>query len=388
MKIPYGKQSISKQDIKAVVNVLKSEFLTQGPKVPEFEDRVSKTINVKHTIAVNSATSALHIACLSLELGKGDLIWTSPNSFVASANCGVYCNAEVDFVDIDPSTFNISTSELEKKLVLADKKNRLPKILIVVHFGGCPCDMKTIYNLSQKYNFSIIEDASHAAGALYLNEYIGTCKYSDITVMSFHPVKIVTSAEGGVALTNKTNLAKKMQLYRSHGITRDPNYMTNPREDKLYYEQVNLGYNYRMTDLQAALGISQWDRLEEFVTKRNLLSQEYNNNLIHLPLIPQFIPEDRRSARHLYVVRIDETKSNIDQKKIISQLHKKGIFVGIHYIPIHTQPFYKNLGFSWGDFPVAEKYYRETISLPLFPDLTPKQMMHILNTLNEIFNDK
>lgn len=384
MKIPYGRQSISNKDIDAVVKVLKSDFLTQGPKVPEFEDKVLSAVGAKKAVAVNSATSALHLACLALGLKYGDILWTSPISFVASANCGLYCGASVDFIDIHPSTLNISTVELKKKLSVAELEGKLPKILVAVHFSGNPCDMREINILAKRYNFCVIEDASHAVGAKYNDEYIGNCRYSDVTVFSFHPVKIITSAEGGMALTNCDLLADKMRLLRSHGITRDPISMENASSKKWYYEQVDLGFNYRMTDLQAALGISQWDQLDNFVNDRHALSDRYDELLSNLPISTPQKPLDRKSSIHLYVIRLQQSSSQPMQEKVFNSLTDRGIFVNVHYIPIHTQPYFRKQGFNLGDFPEAESYYNEAISLPMFPDLTCEQQSYIVKELETI----
>ena len=311
--IPYGKQNINQADIDSVVNVLQSDFLTQGPQVPLFEKTVAGYCGAEFGVAVNSATSALHIACLALDLGKGDYLWTSPNSFVASANCGLYCGAKVDFVDIDQKTYNLSAVKLEQKLIQAKKENRLPKIVIPIHFAGQSCDMKKIHSLSQEYDFKIIEDASHAIGGKYLDKPIGGCQYSDITVFSFHPVKIITTAEGGLATTNSKELAEKMQLYRSHGITRDESLMTNKPDGDWYYQQVDLGFNYRMTELQAALGVSQIQRLDEFVSKRHILQERYSSLLNGLPILKPYQDKDSYSALHLYPIFSDMTFEQQDK---------------------------------------------------------------------------
>ncbi len=384
MKIPYGRQSISDKDIEAVVKVLKSDFLTQGPKVPEFEDKVLSAVGAKKAVAVNSATSALHLACLALGLKSGDILWTCPISFVASANCALYCGASVDFIDIDPSTLNISTVELEKKLKFAELEGKLPKILVAVHFSGNPCDMREINILAKRYNFYVIEDASHAVGAKYNDEYVGNCRYSDITVFSFHPVKIITSAEGGMALTNSNFLADKMKLLRSHGITRDQSLMENASRKKWYYEQVDLGFNYRMTDLQAALGISQWDQLENFINDRHVLSDQYDKLLSNLPIIRPQKLLDRKSSIHLYVIRLQRSSSQATQEKVFNALTDRGIFVNVHYIPIHTQPYFKRQGFNLGDFPKSESYYNEAISLPIFPGLTHEEQIYISKELETV----
>ena len=383
--IPYGRQDISQADIDSVIDTLKSDFLTQGPQVPLFEKKVSGYCNAKYGVAVNSATSALHIACLALNLSKGDWLWTSPNSFVASANCGLYCGAKVDFVDIDSKTYNMSVEELEKKLIQAELDNKLPKIVIPVHFAGQSCNMKRIHSLSQKYGFKIIEDASHAIGGKYLNKSIGCCQYSDITVFSFHPVKIITTAEGGLATTNNKNLLEKMQLFRSHGITRDAKLMTKKSQRSLYYEQTVLGFNYRMTDLQAALGISQMKRLDIFVTKRHVLRNNYNLLLNNLPLIKPFQDQDSYSSLHLYPIQIDLEKTNKNREKVFEELRNSGVGVNVHYIPIHTHPYYQKLGFQNGDFPNAEAYYGRAISLPLPSVMSIDQQKFIVKKMKDIF---
>ncbi len=382
--IPYGKQDINQTDIDTVVNVLQSDFLTQGPQVPLFEKTVSDYCDAAYGVAVNSATSALHIACLALGLGEGDRLWTSPNSFVASANCGLYCGAKVDFIDIDPRTYNLSVTELEKKLIKAKRDNRIPKVLIPVHFAGQSCDMKKIHSLGEKYGFKIIEDASHAIGGKYLDNPIGGCQYSDITVFSFHPVKIITTAEGGMATTNSQELAEKMQLYRSHGIIRDENLMATKSDGAWYYQQVDLGFNYRMTELQAALGVNQMQRLDEFVAKRHILQERYDSLLSDLPIIKPCQDKDSYSALHLYPILIDIEKINKSRKQVFNKLRKNGIGVNVHYIPIHTQPYYKKFGFKGGDFPISEAYYNRTISLPLYPGLDFKVQDQIISTINEI----
>lgn len=381
--IPYGRQDISQQDIDAVIEVLQSDFLTQGPKVPLFEQTVARHVGAKHALAVNSATSALHIACLALGLGEGDWLWTTPITFVASANCGLYCGAQVDFVDIDPKTYNLCPLELEKKLVLAEQQGKLPKVLVAVHLCGQPCDMQAIHALAQKYQFKVIEDASHAIGGKYQNEFVGNCRYSDITVFSFHPVKIITTAEGGMALTNGAALAEKMNLYRSHGITRDSNLMTHEPDGPWYYQQVELGYNYRMTELQAALGISQMQRLDEFVAQRHQLAQRYNQLLAGLPLTLPWQHPDSYSGLHLYVIRLQLDKINKTHRKVFEELREAGIGVNLHYIPVHTQPYYQNMGFKKGDFPEAERYYQEAISLPLFPELSQQEQDFVVDALDK-----
>lgn len=382
--IPYGKQDISQSDIDSVVSVLKSDFLTQGPQVPLFEKTVADYCEAEYGVAVNSATSALHIACLSLDLGKGDWLWTSPNSFVASANCGLYCGAKVDFVDINPKTYNLSVEELEKKLIQAKLDNKLPKIVIPVHFAGQSCDMRRIYSLGQEYGFKIIEDASHAIGGKYLDKPIGCCQYSDITVFSFHPVKIITTAEGGLATTNDVKLLERMQLFRSHGVTRKQSLMTSQFEGGWYYQQVDLGYNYRMTDLQATLGVSQMQRLDEFITNRHTLQERYDQLLSNLPIVKPYQNQDSFSALHLYPIQLDLNIVDKSRQQVFDELRKNGIGVNVHYIPLHTQPYYQNMGFIKGDFPNSENYYENTISLPLFQRMTFEQQNEVVKVLKDI----
>jgi UDP-4-amino-4,6-dideoxy-N-acetyl-beta-L-altrosamine transaminase len=382
--IPYGKQNINQADIDSVIDVLKSDFLTQGQQVPLFEDKVAKYCGAKHGVAVNSATSALHIACLALDLGRGDCLWTSPNSFVASANCGLYCGAKVDFVDIDPVTYNLSSEELERKLIQAKRDNKLPKIVIPVHFAGQSCDMRKIHSLSQEYGFKIIEDASHAIGGKYIDQPIGGCQYSDITVFSFHPVKIITTAEGGLATTNDKKLSERMQLFRSHGVTRNPGLMSKLSEGGWHYQQVDLGFNYRMTELQAALGISQMQRLDEFVTQRHILQERYDSLLSGLPIIKPHQNQDSYSALHLYPIQIDLDSVDKSREKIFDELRQGGIGVNVHYIPIHTQPYYLQFGFKVGDFPNSESYYNREISIPLFHTMTAEQQDEVRNVLMRV----
>jgi UDP-4-amino-4,6-dideoxy-N-acetyl-beta-L-altrosamine transaminase len=382
--IPYGKQDINQADIDSVVNVLQSNFLTQGPQVPLFEKTLANYCGVNYGVAVNSATSALHIACLALGLKEGDYLWTSPNSFVASANCGLYCSAKVDFVDIDPKTYNLSVVELEKKLIKAKQENTLPKVLIPVHFAGQSCNMKKIYSLSQEYGFKIVEDASHAIGGKYLDRSIGSCQYSDITVFSFHPVKIITTAEGGLATTNSQELAEKMQLFRSHGVTRNPDLMTKESEGGWYYQQVELGFNYRMTELQAALGVSQMERLDEFVTLRHKCQKRYDELLKNLPITTPYQDLDSYSALHLYPIKIQTDQVKSTRKEIFEALRRNDIGVNVHYIPIHTQPYYENMGFKKGDYPNAENYYENTISIPIFQRLTIEMQDEVVNVLKKV----
>ena len=382
--IPYGKQDINQSDIDTVINVLKSDFLTQGPQVPLFEKTVAEYCGAEFGVAVNSATSALHVACLALGLGKGDYLWTSPNTFVASANCGLYCGAQVDFVDIDPLTYNLSPEELEKKLIQAKQYNKLPKIVIPVHFAGQSCDMRKIYSLSREYGFKIIEDASHAIGGKYLDQPIGGCQYSDITVFSFHPVKIITTAEGGLATTNNKKLSERMQLFRSHGVTRDPGLMTKEAEGSWYYQQVELGFNYRMTELQAALGVSQMRRLDEFIVKRHKLQERYDLLLEDLPIIKPYQDKDSYSALHLYPIKIQVNKVKNTKKEIFEALRKNGISVSVHYIPVHTQPYYENIGFKKGCYPNAESYYQRSISIPLYFGLTLEQQDKVIESLKQV----
>jgi len=378
--IPYGKQHITHEDIQVVIDVLKSDFLTQGPVVPNFEKALSTSCGAEFVTVLNSATSALHVACLALGLQPNDCVWTVPNTFVASANCALFCGASVDFVDIDPKTYNISIDALELKLKLAKASGRLPKIVIPVHFGGEPCDMGAIKVLSNKYGFKIIEDASHAIGGRLENSAIGACQYSDITVFSFHPVKIVTSGEGGAALTNDSSIDHKLKLLRSHGITRDKNHMEFPKEYGWYYEQIDLGFNYRMTDIQAALGLSQLSRLNDHVKKRHEIAKNYDEHFVKPEITLPYRNPKNLSALHLYVIQVDESMHNY----IFSSLRDKGIGVNLHYIPVHTQPYYQKLGFKWGDFPNAEKYYRQAISLPIFPTLVSDQQNLVIESIRSL----
>lgn len=380
MFIPYGRQDINEQDISNVIDVLKSDYITQGPAINRFEEAFAQKIGANYAFALNSATSALHIACLSLGVEKGDIVWTSPISFVASSNCALYIGAKVDFVDIDLKTFNMSIDALKEKLEEADKNGNLPKVIIPVHLCGTPCDMEEIKKLSEQYGFKIIEDASHAVGARYKDSYIGNCEYSDITVFSFHPVKIMTTGEGGMVFTNDKDISKKLELYRSHGVTRDTELMEWDTEGPWYYQQVALGFNYRMTDIQAALGLSQLERLDEFVTKRNELVEYYKNKLEDLPVSIQEISPDKYSSFHLLVINIE---NDSDRKAVFENLRSANIGVNVHYIPIHLQPYYKSLGFQEGDFPNAERYYKKAITLPLYPNLKLTEIDFIIEQLKK-----
>lgn len=379
--IPYGRQDITQADIDAVVAVLQSDFLTQGPMVPRFEQGVARHVGAEHALAVNSATSALHIACLALGLGPGDRLWTTPITFVASANCGLYCGAQVDFVDIDPRTYNLCPQALARKLEQAEREGRLPKVVVPVHLCGQPCDMQAIHALAQRYGFKVIEDASHAIGGKYRGEFIGNCRYSDISVFSFHPVKIITTAEGGMALTNNAELASKMALLRSHGITRDPALMTHEADGPWYYQQIDLGFNYRMTELQAALGISQMERLDQYVARRHQLAQRYDDLLGGLPVTVPWQHPDSYSGLHLYVIRLQLDKIGKSHRQVFESLREQGIGVNLHYIPVHTQPYYQDMGFQAGDFPQAESYYSEAISLPMFQTLNDAQQDAVIAAL-------
>jgi UDP-4-amino-4,6-dideoxy-N-acetyl-beta-L-altrosamine transaminase len=379
--IPYGRQTISDQDIQAVVDVLRSDWLTQGPYVERFEQAVADYCGARHAVAVNSATSALHIASLAAGLGEGDVLWTSPNTFVASANCAIFCGASVDFVDINPHTYNLSVACLEEKLKLAEKKGQLPKVVIPVHFAGQSCDMAAIAKLGREYGFTIIEDASHAIGGKYQGESIGNCLHSDMTVFSFHPVKIITTGEGGMVLTNRKDLYDRLVLLRSHGITRDPALMQGENHGPWFYQQIDIGFNYRMTDIHAALGCSQLTRLDLFVARRHELAQRYNMALSNLPLTLPWQHPDGNSAYHLYVIRLHLDEIQLGKKVIFERLRKAGIGVNVHYIPVHFQPYYKRFGFGTGDFPESEQYYKEAVSLPLFAGMTEMQQDRVVSEL-------
>ncbi|PHR99364.1 MAG: UDP-4-amino-4,6-dideoxy-N-acetyl-beta-L-altrosamine transaminase [Oceanobacter sp.] len=382
--IPYGKQDISAEDIAAVSEVLRSDFLTQGPVVPKFEKAVTEAVKAKYGVAVNSATSALHIACLALGVGPGDRVWTSPVTFVASANCALYCGADISFVDIDPDTYNLCPKALEQKLIVANDEGTLPKVIIPVHLAGQSCDMEAIAALARQYDIRVIEDASHAIGADYAGDAVGSCRFSDITVFSFHPVKIVTTAEGGVAVTNNLQLAERMQRLRSHGITRDPELMTKAPDGAWYYQQIELGFNYRMTEMQAALGLSQMQRLSLFVERRRGLAKRYNELLSDLPVtLPQQLA-DSASSWHLYIVRFHLEKIEKTHSQIFDECRAAGIGVNLHYIPIHLQPYYSDLGFKQGDYPAAEAYYANAISIPLFHSMTDAQQDEVVRVVKEI----
>ncbi|WP_445397090.1 UDP-4-amino-4,6-dideoxy-N-acetyl-beta-L-altrosamine transaminase [Zobellella sp. An-6] len=382
--IPYGKQDITQADVDAVLAVLNSDFLTQGPMVPRFEQKVAAHVGARHALAVNSATSALHIACLALGLGKGNWLWTTPITFVASANCGLYCGAQVDFVDIDPRTYNLCPRALAAKLEMAEREGRLPKVLVAVHLCGQPCDMAAIHSLARRYGFRIIEDASHAIGGKYRGEYIGNGRYSDITVFSFHPVKIITTAEGGMALTNDDELAHRMNLLRSHGITRDAAHMIHEPDGPWYYQQIDLGFNYRMTELQAALGISQMDRLDGYVARRHQLARRYDELLTDLPVITPWQHPDGYSGQHLYVIRLQLDKLSRSHKEVFQAVRDQGIGVNLHYIPVHIQPYYQQMGFKSEQYPKAEEYYAEAISLPMYQGLTDIQQSEVAHILKEV----
>jgi len=382
--IPYGHQDINQADIDAVVSVLRSDFLTQGPAVPAFEKAVAGYCGAQHAVVVNSATSALHIACMAMGISKGDSVWTTPITFVASANCALYCGATVDFVDIDPRTYNLSVERLAEKLAMAEKAGKLPKVVIPVHFCGQPCDMAGIHALSQRYGFKIIEDASHAIGGKYKNEPIGNGRYSDITVFSFHPVKIITTGEGGMAVTNDKELANRLVRLRSHGITSDASEMhSRPPNEIWNYQQIDLGFNYRMTDIQAALGLSQMQRLDAFVAQRHILAKRYDQLLSALPVLTPWQHADSYSGYHLYVIRLKLDKINKTQRQVYAALRAAGILVNMHYIPVYRQPYYEQLGFSIGYCPQAEQYYSNAISIPLYPGLMAAQQDQVVATLWE-----
>ncbi len=381
--IPYGRQSIIEEDIQSVIEVLQSDWLTQGPRISQFEKEIARYCHATEAIAVTNATAALHLACLALNVGSKDIVWTTPNTFLASANCARFCGADVDFVDICPNTYNMSADALKEKLKIAKKNNTLPKVVIPVHFAGQSCDMRAIKELSTEYNFKIIEDASHAIGGRYIDMPVGSCQYSDITVFSFHPVKIMTTGEGGAALTNDAALANKIRLLRSHGMTRDESCMLNPSDGAWYYEQITLGYNYRITDLQCALGLNQLNRIDEFVKKRHELVAVYQKELAQLPLILPYQHPETYSAFHLYVIQVDNKKTTKTRKALFDYLRNANIGVNVHYIPVHLQPYYQRLGFKEGDFSVAESYYQQAITLPLYYNLSAEQQDHVIASVKK-----
>ncbi|OYD97825.1 UDP-4-amino-4,6-dideoxy-N-acetyl-beta-L-altrosamine transaminase [Nostoc sp. 'Peltigera membranacea cyanobiont' 210A] len=381
--IPYGRQDISQQDIDAVIEVLRSDWITQGPAIERFEQAVANYCGAKYAVAVSSATAALHIACLAAGLGQGDILWTSPNTFVASANCGLYCGAKVDFVDIDPNTYNLSVDELERKLTGAEKQGCLPKVLIPVHFAGQSCEIEQIAALSQRYGFKIIEDASHAIGGSYQRQPIGSCQFSDMAAFSFHPVKIITTGEGGMVLTNHQELYQRLIRLRSHGITRNPDLMQGESHGSWYYQQLELGFNYRMTDIQAGLGTSQMQRLNEFVERRRFLAERYNQMLQDLPLVLPWQHPDTMSSWHLYVMLLQLNKISKTHRQVFEEMRRDGIGVNLHYIPIHTQPYYQKLGFKLGDFPNAERYYQEAISIPIYYALTQNEQDKVVMSIKK-----
>ncbi|WYL98029.2 MAG: UDP-4-amino-4,6-dideoxy-N-acetyl-beta-L-altrosamine transaminase [Gloeotrichia echinulata IR180] len=382
--IPYGRQHINQQDIDEVIAVLRSDWLTQGPAIERFEQAIANYCGVKYAVAVSSATAALHISCLASGLTQGDSLWTSPNTFVASANCGLYCGAKIDFVDIDPQTYNLSIDELERKLSWAEQQGCLPKILVPVHLAGQSCDMARIAALSQRYGFRVIEDASHSIGGSYQQQPIGSCQFSDMTVFSFHPVKIITSGEGGMVLTNQEDLYEKLIRLRTHGITRNVNLMQGESHGPWYYQQLELGFNYRITDIQAALGLSQLQRLDEFIERRRFLANCYNQCLEDLPLTLPWQHPDTDSSWHLYIIRLKLDQIDKTHRQIFTELRQAGIGVNLHYIPVHLQPYYQKLGFESGDYPHAESYYCQAISLPIHYGLTEEDQDRIVTSLKEI----
>jgi UDP-4-amino-4,6-dideoxy-N-acetyl-beta-L-altrosamine transaminase len=384
--IPYGNHTISQDDINAVVEVLQSSNLTQGPRPLKFEELTAAYCGAQFAISANSATSCLHIACLALGLGKGDLLWTSTNTFVASANCARYCGADVDLVDIDPQTYNMSVDALEEKLIRAKREGRLPKIVVPVHFAGLSCDMKRIKKLSEEYGFFIIEDASHAVGAKYLGQPVGSCQYSDIAVFSFHPVKIITSGEGGMCLTNNQLWAEKMKLFKNHGINRTPELLMKGIEGAWYFEQIELGYNFRMTDIHAALGISQLKRLDEFVTKRRKIADWYGENLKDFSLTRPVESDGCYSSYHLYVVQLEIEELKRKFIDIFSMMRAQGVEVGKHYIPIYMHPYYRDLGLKAENFPNTVRYYQRSLTLPIYPDLSVEDLKTVLKVLRSVLS--
>lgn len=382
--LPYGRQSINQADIDAVVAVLQSDWLTQGPMIEQFERAIADYCGVKYAVAVSNATAALHLACLAISLGSGDRLWTSPNTFVASANCARYCLADVDFVDIDPRTYNLSILALEQKLIQAAQSNTLPKVILPVHFAGQSCNMESIAALAKTHGIYVIEDASHALGGSYHGHKVGACKFSDMAIFSFHPVKMITTGEGGMIVTDRLDLYQKLKQLRSHGIVQDPSLMAKKNPNPWDYEQQTLGFNYRLTDIQAALGLSQLQRLDQFVTRRQALSNRYQDKLQDLPIQQPIALSSTQSSHHLYVIRLKLDKIDRSKQEIFTMLRERGIGVQIHYIPVHTQPYYRELGFDWGDFPEAESYYQEAISLPIHYDLSDEEQSYIIQTLKEV----
>lgn len=385
--IPYGRQSLDQADVDAVVAVLRSDWLTQGPTLERFEQAMALRCQADHAVAVCNATAALHIACVAAGLGPGDRLWTTPNTFLASANCGRYCGAQVDFVDIDPLTWNLDADALTTKLEEAERDGTLPKVLVAVAFSGQSCDMRRIGQLSERYGFTVIEDASHAVGASYAGRPVGCGEFADMTVFSFHPVKIITSAEGGMVLTNRPDLAQRLQRLRSHGMTREAGQMTEPSHGPWYYQQVELGFNYRMTDLQAALGLSQLNKLDGFIARRRELAARYRRLLGGLPLTLPGLQPEAESAWHLYVVRLQLDGITLSHLQVFEGLRAAGIGVNLHYIPVHLQPYYRDLGFATGDFPQAERYYSEAISLPMFPSLSDEQQDYVVEQLRRLLEE-
>ena len=385
--IPYGRQNLDQADIDAVVAVLQSDWLTQGPTLEHFEEAMAKRCQAAYAVAVCNATAALHIACLAAGLGAGDRLWTTPNTFLASANCGRYCGALVDFVDIDPLTWNLDACALAAKLEEAERDGTLPKVLVAVAFSGQSCDMRKIAQLSERYGFTVIEDASHAVGASYAGRPVGCGEFASMTVFSFHPVKIITSGEGGMVLTNRPELAQRLQRLRSHGMTRDAQQMTEPSHGPWYYQQIELGFNYRMTDLQAALGLSQLNKLDDFIARRRERVARYNHLLAALPLVLPGLQPEAESAWHLYVVRLQLDSITLGHRQVFEGLRAAGIGVNLHYIPVHLQPYYRDLGFAAGDFPQAERYYAEAISLPMFPTLSDEQQDYVVEQLRQLLEE-
>lgn len=386
--IPYGRHKIYDEDVKAIIDTLRSDFLTQGPKIDEFERELSKYCKAQFATSCNSATSALHLACMALDVQEGDNVWTSANTFVASANCALYCNANIDFIDIDLNTYNISVKNLREKLIAAKVKKALPKVIIVVHFAGLPCDMEEIYELSKTYNFKIIEDASHALGGKYIDEPIGNCKFSEITVFSFHPVKMITTGEGGACLTNNAVLDERLKLMRTHGITRSMKSLEANQNDELWaYQQIQLGFNYRMSDLEAALGTSQLSKIDYFVDKRRIIAAKYGELLKNLPIDIQYEDHQKKSSYHLYCITFQKSETKITQKELHDYMKSQNIAVNLHYIPVYLQPYYRKMGFERGHCPNAEQYFHTCVSLPIFPDLTDSCQTHVADCLKFILGE-